>query len=123
MSYVGECNSCGVCCSYAGYACEHLLQFDKLGNPGASACSIWDKRTYGMLIVMRNTRGEKAYSKCITVYPRPQDAVPPQCSYVWDGQERKQPLWHITYAPKLEEEVCTSDAVSTQTIEGKDTQP
>jgi hypothetical protein len=39
-------------------------------------------------------------SKCLMEYPRNFDAIPPECSYEWEG-DKPQPKCHINYTPKL----------------------
>ena len=108
--YSGSCNSCGLCCermevSKEGlpiiFRCTNLLSFDKTGKPSATACAAYAHRQNGMPIVMRSLDGRYAYrSQCLAVYPRPEDAVPPECSYKWVG-EQAQPQWNLRYSPSL----------------------
>ena len=113
MSYKGECSCCGKCCekvemSQDGFLvlfrCENLLTFDKTGKPSATACAAYAHRTNGMPIVMRSLDGRFAYrSKCLASYPRPEDAVPPECSYkfVPDELVQVEPQWDIRYVPAI----------------------
>lgn len=40
------------------------------------------------------------YSRCLMTYPRKVDAIPPECSYKWEGSN-KQPRWSLGYKPTL----------------------
>lgn len=52
-----------------------------------------------MPIVMMREDGVAYKSNCYSTYPEKQDAVPPECSYKYEGEE--QPQWFLGYTPKL----------------------
>lgn len=131
MSYVGDCNSCGRCCSGFIFIegkrietrCENLVVAEPIGRPQATLCAVHGKRTLGMPIRMFLLVGHdkiklkprspgwstliadiinKSYyiSRCLSTYPRPQDAIPPECSYRWQ-ENKPQPRWSVGYNPSL----------------------
>lgn len=104
--WLGSCNSCGQCCQATLYGhtfrCQNLLVTGSVGQPDATSCAVYHLRSDGMPIVMRSLDGEFAYaSQCLATYPRPKDAIPPECSYVFapDDLVQIKPEWSITYAP------------------------
>ncbi len=111
MSYSGDCNGCGKCCTGMSWNpneqklvtvyCENLILGDKPGRPQATLCAIHKTRTLGMKVKFYTGDGEGSYEgECLSIYPRTQDAIPPECSYKWNSKE-KQPRWSIGYAPSL----------------------
>jgi len=108
MSYVGDCNSCGKCCSgfvFIGGTrietrCENLVVAERIGRPQATLCAVHGKRTLGMPIRMFLENGSSYQSRCLSTYPRPQDAIPPECSYRWQ-ENKPQPKWSVGYKPSL----------------------
>ncbi len=113
-SYEGNCNGCGSCC--AGFIfiggtrietrCENLVVAEPIGRPQATLCSVHGKRTLGMPIRMLLENGRSYRSRCLATYPRPQDAIPPECSYKYVGPSEKKPRWSIGYKPELGNLVC-----------------
>jgi len=89
------------------------LSFGRLGNEGATACALHQAKYVGMPIWMVSADGQLRYpSHCLATYPRNQDAVPPECSYVWQAANRhgspqgdEQPQWHMGYTPSMPENV------------------
>jgi hypothetical protein len=77
------------------------VDFRELGQPKATLCGVYKRRVLGMPITMLVDGTTYSYqSSCYSTYPDKKDAIPPECSYVWQGDE-PQPRWHLTYAPKL----------------------
>src|SRR4051812_7202321 len=64
VTLVGECNRCGLCCTFGGYTCINLQIDTVLGQPQATRCMAYDVRFEGMDIVGRNTQGEMRWGKC-----------------------------------------------------------
>lgn len=110
MSYFGTCNRCGLCCVHKNIEvgkkgevflfvghCEHLRGFggDSL-LPYPTFCDVYDKREYLMPITMHFPNGLHYPSVCVATFPRPNDAIPPQCSYVWEGHPEHKPKWVMT---------------------------
>lgn len=104
--YQGECERCGVCCTRlvrqrngveVRYTCANLVKAD-----GKTQCSKYLTRKSGMPILMIAEHEPLfAYtSRCLVEYPRPVDAIPPECSYQWVSIE-KQPDWNPHYAAKF----------------------
>jgi len=111
LSYTGECNGCGKCCTgdifdpatgkFTTYYCENLVVAGPIGTPQATLCSVHNNRTLGMKVTYYTADGAGGYEgRCLSTYPREQDAIPPECSYSWQGSD-KQPRWSIGYAPSL----------------------
>jgi len=112
VSWSGECVGCGHCCqktfiSSNGvaeiYRCQNLMSLGRIGEPDATACSVYAARTDDMPITMISLDGKSAYmSACLPSYPRTQDATPPECSYrfVPDALIQVVPRWSLTYAPR-----------------------
>ena len=111
MSYSGECSGCGKCCQGTvfnpelgkslTFYCENLVISGPIGTPQATMCSIHSTRTLGMKVTYYTADGKSGYEgRCLSTYPREQDAIPPECSYSWQGSD-KQPRWSIGYAPSL----------------------
>ena len=106
--YTGICNQCGKCCTYTDpntgdeYRCDNLEVIKPLGQPEASRCLVHKEKWVGKPITMRSVRFPIASypSKCLASYPRNEDAIPPECSFVWDNNG-KQPRWHPGYTPNL----------------------
>lgn len=80
------------------YVCANLLK----EPDGTTKCSKFTTRKSGMPILMVSEDDPLfAYvSRCMAEYPRPQDAIPPECSYQWVSIE-KQPEWNPHYAAKF----------------------
>ena len=104
--YVGDCNSCGACCVTRKnghyYRCQNLGVMDRIGSPDATFCAVHKTRTEGMPIIMCEVGGSDAFiAACLASYPRPEDAIPPECSYRWEPGElvQLQPAWSIGYIP------------------------
>lgn len=113
MSYSGDCNKCGACCQYTMLTidgngspvfvkarCDNLIGGDDKYIQYPKICAVHEERELGMPTKMRFPNGTWYRSQCLTVYPRPQDAIPPQCSYSWEGKA-EQPKWNITYGPSM----------------------
>ena len=110
MSYEGTCNGCGKCCTATHIhpqlgivraRCCYLVDIREIGQLKATLCSVYERRVLGMPITMMVDGTNYSYqSSCYSTYPNEQDAIPPECSYLWQGQN-EQPRWHLTYAPKL----------------------
>jgi hypothetical protein len=78
------------------FTCANLKEAD-----GKKICTMYEKRTLGMAILMCSEDMKFFYpSSCLTIYPRPQDAVPPECSYQWVSIE-PPPQWNENYAPSF----------------------
>lgn len=107
--YTGDCNGCGLCCTAKIngklYVCEHLALHGMLGREGATRCKVHDTRKVGMPVRQIPVDGESSprWSHCLPTYPREKDAVPPECSYVWENQENGlvQVQWEEGYVPEL----------------------
>ena len=118
--YEGACNQCGACCCknevapngfLVAFRCIFLLQADKVGKPGATVCAAYAHRYDGLPITMVSVDGRYSYpSKCLASYPRPTDAIPPECSYRFVG-EGATPKWNVLYAPEL---LCATKTQATQ---------
>ena len=71
---VGDCNKCGLCCVVdapeGGYLkCLNLIvrDWDKIGQPEATKCSLHSSRTDGMKIYLVDRHGKlRGESKCHT---------------------------------------------------------
>jgi uncharacterized cysteine cluster protein YcgN (CxxCxxCC family) len=111
MSYSGDCNSCGKCCTGTTWNpheqklvtvyCENLILGETPGRPQATMCAAHKTKTLGMKVIFYTGDGVGSYEgQCLSIYPRTQDAIPPECSYKWQGNN-KQPRWPIGYAPSL----------------------
>lgn len=106
--YQGDCNKCGVCCTRlvrqkdgvdVRYSCANLV------NDGdQTKCAKYLTRKTGMPILMVADRNPlfAFVSQCLVEYPRPQDAIPPECSYqfVPDELVKIQPQWQAHYAAR-----------------------
>lgn len=65
MQLEGECNRCGLCCTFGRLRCEYLVVTAHLGNPGASRCAKYATRYDGMPIRAVNGHGKvKAHGLC-----------------------------------------------------------
>ena len=111
MSYTGDCVHCGHCCTDRVYIpgrglvighCEHLIMEKELGQPEATRCAIHDQERYGKEITIKYPGGSFVKSKCLSTYPRGQDAIPSECSYVYIGVEKEKPIWFGLYSPTWE---------------------
>ena len=107
--YTGDCNKCGACCTANVFIpsvgmvharCENLVIGEAVGQSEATFCRAHEKIYVGMPIRMLFSNGSGFESRCLSSYPREQDAIPPECSYTWNSKE-KQPRWSIGYAPSL----------------------
>lgn len=107
MSYTGQCNGCGLCCrcflEVAGqlreFRCRELVVLGPLGKPGATFCRVHAVKYPGMPIALESAAGDQGTSDCAADYPRDQDAVPPECSYVYVGDPDKKPKWTPDFLP------------------------
>ena len=111
--WTGTCNACGICCVVrtlvpemkreVEFRCDNLLVSDKIGRSGATFCAVWETKRDGMPTTMRSAEGYSYKSKCLASYPRPTDAVPPECSYkfVPDELVQIQPQWSLGYLPSM----------------------
>lgn len=115
--WAGDCSCCGICCvnrklvpefgRVIEFRCANLLVSDTIGRPGATFCAIWDVKRDGTPITMQCAEYGLSYpSKCLASYPRPHDAVPPECSYefVPDELVKIRPAWEMGYLPELKEQ-------------------
>lgn len=109
--YQGDCNGCGKCCTglvfrsetgaFVTAYCENLVVADRVGRPQATLCAVHGKRKIGMKVNFFLADGTGGYEgRCLSTYPREQDAIPPECSYTWRSDKPK-PRWHVGYAPRL----------------------
>lgn len=107
MAWSGECNLCGRCCEatvfletgMVTFSCIYLLTMDRIGKPGASFCAMHKRKKDGMPILMVSEDKTRSYeSHCLSSYPTEKDAVPPECSFVWEGELTK-PKWTLTFSP------------------------
>ena len=110
--YTGNCNGCGACCrstfihptlGVVEAHCSNLLEIGRKNTPGSTFCAVYEARTLGMPIRMvvdaMPTLGWE--SRCYMSYPQSKDAIPPECSYVFDGNPKDKPRWGIAYRPTL----------------------
>ena len=109
MSYTGSCNQCGRCCqawirnadSWLVANCENLRWKGLPGEALSSYCAVHETREVGMPIRLVHLGKVVGESVCVANYPRPQDAIPPECSFVWAGEKSKQPQYVQGKGPDL----------------------
>lgn len=114
--WIGQCNGCGMCCraflDVAGvpveFRCTHLVVIGAIGTSGATLCRVHKDKYPEMPIQLesvgglRCTESSKGTATCAAEYPRPHDAVPPECSYTWSGDPDKKPVWTPGFLPIAE---------------------